>query len=165
MHLLAQEEYGLRCMLQVARSKGEEPLTIPEIADAEGLSAEYTAKLMRALRRGGLVVSTRGAGGGYRLARPAGEITAWEVLQVLGGSFFPEGFCESHPGQRRDCIHSTNCSVRALWRTVEDAVRSVLGKITLADLQKPEAAMLLWLSGDAHRPQERAESDGARSSA
>ena len=162
MHLLAQEEYGLRCMLQVARSRGEEPLTIPQIAESEGLSAEYTAKLMRALRRGGLVVSTRGAGGGYRLARPAGEITAWEVLQVLGGSFFPDGFCESHPGQRRDCIHSTNCSVRSLWRTVEEAVRSVLDKITLADLQKPEAAMLIWLTAHPHEP---AEPDGARSSA
>jgi Rrf2 family protein len=158
VHLLAQEEYGLRCMLQVARSRGEEPLTIPEIAGAEGLSAEYTAKLMRALRRGGLVVSTRGAGGGYRLARPACEITAWEVLHVLGGSIFPESFCESHPGQRRDCIHSTNCSVRALWRTVEDTVRGVLSKITLADLQKPEAAMLIWLSPT---PGERTEADGA----
>jgi Rrf2 family protein len=146
MHLLAQEEYGLRCMLQVARSRGEEPLTIPQIAGAEGLSSEYTAKLMRALRQGGLVVSTRGAGGGYRLARPAHEITAWEVLEVLGGPIFPDSFCETHPGQRRDCIHSTNCSVRALWRTVEHSVRGVLDRITLADLHKPEPDMVVWLS-------------------
>jgi Rrf2 family protein len=153
MHLLAQEEYGLRCMLQVARSRGEEPLTIPEIAGAEGLSAEYTAKLMRALRRGGLVVSTRGASGGYRLARPAGEITAWEVLQVLGGSIFPDGFCDSHPGQRRDCVHSTNCSVRTLWRSVEGAVRGVLERISLDDLQKPETEGLIWLSDSAGETQ------------
>jgi Rrf2 family protein len=146
MHLLAQEEYGLRCILQVARRGPEESLTIPQIAEAEGLSAEYTAKLMRALRRGGLVVSTRGAGGGYRLARPAAEITAWEVLQVLGGSFFPESFCETHPGQRRDCIHSTNCSVRALWRTVEHTVSAVLQRITLSDMRKPETEMMVWLS-------------------
>jgi Rrf2 family protein len=154
MHLLAQEEYGLRCMLQVARSGGEDPLTIPQIAEAEGLSAEYTAKLMRALRQGALVTSTRGAGGGYRLARPASEITAWEVLQVLGGSVFPEGFCESHPGQRRDCIHTGNCSVRALWQTIEDTLRGVLGKITLADLRKPESEMLVWLSQPPAAPRQ-----------
>ena len=86
MHLLAQEEYGLRCLVQLARHRGSSPLTIPEIAAAEGLSPEYTAKLMRALRQGGLVMSTRGAAGGYRLARPAEEVTAWEVLEKLDDS-------------------------------------------------------------------------------
>ena len=75
MHLLAQEEYGLRCLVQLARHRDSTPLTIPEIAAAEGLSPEYTAKLMRALRQGGLVMSTRGAAGGYRLARRAEEVT------------------------------------------------------------------------------------------
>lgn len=146
MHLLSQEEYGLRCMLQVARASGEAPLTIPQIAEAEGLSAEYTAKLMRTLRQGGLLTSTRGAGGGYRLARPAAEITAWEVLQVLGGSFFPEGFCESHPGQLRDCVRTTDCSVRALWQKVEGAVRSLLDSVSLADMQRREPDLLSLLS-------------------
>jgi len=146
MHLLAQEEYGLRCMLQVARSGGKSPLTIPQIAEAEGLSAEYTAKLMRTLRQGGLLTSTRGAGGGYHLARPAADITAWEVLQVLGGSFFPEGFCESHPGQLRDCVRSTDCSVRALWQKVELAVRTLLQSVTLADMQRREPDLLMLLN-------------------
>ena len=88
MQLLATEEYGLRCLVQVAQHAGERPLTIPEIAGAEGLSSEYTAKIMRALREGGLVTSTRGAAGGYRLARPAREITPWDVIQALGGSLF-----------------------------------------------------------------------------
>ena len=52
MQLLAQEEYGLRCLLQVARHQGSRPLTIAQVAEAEGLSPEYTAKLMRALRKG-----------------------------------------------------------------------------------------------------------------
>ena len=147
MHLLAQEEYGLRCILQVARSGGDAPLTIPQISEAEGLSTEYTAKLMRTLRQGGLLTSTRGAGGGYHLARPADEITVWDVLQVLGGSFFPDGFCDSHPGQLRDCVRTTDCSVRALWQRVETAVRGILGSVTLADLQRrePDLAVLLTL--------------------
>ena len=147
MQLLATEEYGLRCLVQVARHSGDGPLTIPEIAGAEGLSTEYTGKLMRALREGGLVKSQRGAAGGYRLARPADEITPWDVIESLGGRFFPDSFCEAHPGQLRDCVHSTDCSIRALWRRVEGAVRGVLASVTLADLTRGESAMAVWLDG------------------
>lgn len=143
MQLLAQEEYGLRCLLQVARHAGPDPITIPEIAASEGLSPEYAAKLMRALRQAELVVSTRGAGGGYRLSRPAAEITAWQVVQVLGGSLFPREFCDSHPGQRHDCVHTTGCSIRGLWSAVEGAVRGVLERVTLAELARVEPRTLI----------------------
>lgn len=136
MQLLAQDEYGLRCLVQVAQHRGPEPLTIQAVARREGLSPEYAAKLMRALRRAELVVSTRGAAGGYRLARPAGEISAWDVIEALGGSFFPNEFCDSHPGQLRDCIHTTNCHIRGLWSSVEGAVRSVMESVTVADLAR-----------------------------
>jgi Rrf2 family protein len=145
MQLSAQEEYGLRCLLQVARHEGYEPLRIPEIAAREGLSPEYTAKLMRALRQGGLVVSTRGASGGYRLARLAAEISIWEALTVLGGPLFSDEFCLSHPGNQRDCVHTTDCSVRALWRWVGGAVGEVLRKVTLADMTRAEHPMGMWL--------------------
>lgn len=145
MQLLAQEEYGLRCLLQVARHQGSRPLTIAQVAEAEGLSPEYTAKLMRALRKGQLVVSTRGAGGGYRLARPAREITPWQVLRLLGGSFFDDSFCEGHPGLLKDCVHTPDCAVRSLWRKLEGTVRTLLESITLEDLQQPEQPMLLRL--------------------
>jgi len=143
MQLLAQEEYGLRCLLQVARHAGPDPLTIPEIAAAEGLSPEYAAKLLRALRQAELVASTRGAGGGYRLARPAGEITAWQVVQALGGSLFPREFCDSHPGQRHDCVHTSGCSIRGLWTSVESAIRTVLEGVTIADLTHAEPSHLI----------------------
>jgi Rrf2 family protein len=145
MQLLAQEEYGMRCLVQLARHSGPAPLTIPEIAAAEGLSPEYTAKLMRALRQGGLVMSTRGAGGGYRLARPAEAVTAWEVLEVLGGSLFPDGFCDSHPGALRDCVHSTACTIRSLWRSVEGAMRSVLDGVTVAELARAAQPTAVWV--------------------
>ena len=142
MQLLAQEEYGLRCLIQVARQAGPDPLTIPEIAEREGISPEYAAKLMRALRQTDFVVSTRGAGGGYRLSRPASEITAWQVIQALGGSLFPAEFCDTHPGQLRDCVHSTGCSLRGLWSSVESAIRGVLEGVTLADLARDERILL-----------------------
>ncbi len=147
MHLTAQEEYGFRCLLQVAQHESSEPLTIPAIAAREGLSPEYTAKLMRALRRAGLVTSTRGPAGGYRLARPATEISAWQVIDSLGGSFFPDEFCDTHPGQLRSCVHTTSCAIRGLWSVVESSVRGVLEKVKLADLKRDERAMVVWLEG------------------
>lgn len=151
MQLSAQEEYGLRCLLQVAKNDSKadvSPLRIPEIGAAEGLSPEYTAKLLRSLRQGGLVVSTRGAAGGYRLARPAQNITVWEVLQVLGGPLFSDDFCETHPGQLKDCIHSTDCSMRALWRFIGTGLKETLGSISLTDMFKGELHMSRWLDQD-----------------
>jgi Rrf2 family protein len=151
MQLLAQEEYGLRCLLELSRHDGPQPRTIHEIAQAEGLSPDYTAKLLRELRRGGLVESTRGASGGYRLARPADQITVWEAIEVLGGALFPESFCACHPGQRSTCVRGSDCALRALWRRVDAAVRDVLSRIRLGDLLRSEPAMVAWLGGERPR--------------
>jgi Rrf2 family protein len=90
-------------------------------------------------------MSTRGAGGGYRLARPADQVTAWEVLEILGGSLFPDGFCDSHPGSLRDCVHSTACSIRSLWRSVEGAMRDVLEQVTVAELARGAQPTAVWV--------------------
>lgn len=145
MHLLAIEEYGLRCLLQVAFHPGPGLVTTPEVARSEGLGPEYVARIMGSLRAGGLVESTRGAAGGYRLARPADRISVWEAIQVLGAGFFPEGFCDCHPGQRRECIHTADCPVRALWRKVEGVLRGALERISLQDLHRDEPSMTAWL--------------------
>ncbi len=154
MHILALEEYGLRCLLQLAlRDADGRPVSAPEIAGAEGIGPEYVARIMGTLRKGGLVESTRGAGGGYRLARPAGEISAWDAITVLGGEFFPEGFCDCYPGLRRECIHSTDCSIRALWRKTQGVLREALAGISLEDLRRDERSMVSWLDlGVAARP-------------
>lgn len=149
MQLLAQEEYGLRCLLELSRHPDDRPRTIHEIAEAEGLSADYAAKLLRELRRGGLVSSTRGAAGGYRLTRAAEDITVWDAIEVLGGSLLPESFCDCHAGQQAECVRAGDCSVRALWRTVDHAVRSVLGSVTLHDLSRGESNLFDLL---AHSP-------------
>ena len=70
----------------VAAAAGDTPVSISQIARAEGLSPEYAAKLLRILREGGLIVSVRGAGGGYKMARPPSEITMWEAVEVLDGA-------------------------------------------------------------------------------
>jgi Rrf2 family protein len=145
MQLLASEEYGLRCLLRVADAGADDPVSISQIAESEGLSPEYTAKLMRELRLGELVQSVRGADGGYRLTRPAAQISVWSALQVLGGDFFSERFCDCHPGQRSRCVRSSDCSLRALWRTLQQSLRDTLERISLEDLRRDERAMGRWL--------------------
>ena len=141
MKFTAQEEYGLRCLLQIGRQDDGTGLTIPEIAAAEGLSSPYVAKLMRVLRRGGFVKSTRGQTGGYTLARPTEKIVVGEVLAALGGRFFETEFCERYPGAVEICTHTVDCSIRSLWHAVQDVVDQVLGKTTLRDLLVNEQEM------------------------
>src|SRR5437899_1738677 len=141
MKLSAQEEYGLRCLLRVAMATEDRSLTIPEIAHAEALSAPYVAKLMRVLRQGKFVRSVRGQAGGYTLSRRPEQIRVAEVLAWLGGRLFEPGFCDQFSGLNRLCTHSIDCSIRSLWRAVQNAVDLVLTEITLKDLLRRESDM------------------------
>jgi Rrf2 family protein len=141
MKLSAQEEYGLRCLLHMARLETGQSLSIPEISKAEGLSIPNVAKLMRLLRIGGLVVSVRGQSGGYTLARPSAEISVSSVLDVLGGRFFSLKFCERHAGREKVCTHSGDCAMRVLWTTVQETLDGVLKRVTIRDLLCNEIEM------------------------
>jgi Rrf2 family protein len=131
--LSAQEEYGLRCLLQLARREGQS-LTLPELAQLEGISVAHAAKVLRALRRGGFVHSTRGQAGGYTIARPAHEITIAEALAALGGRFFDAQFCERHAGLSTACTHLGECSIRPVLRQLQDVFDDVLGRLSLKSL-------------------------------
>lgn len=142
MKLTAQEEYGLRCLIQVARNSGS--ATIPEISRAEGISSAHAAKLLRILRRSGFVKSARGKVGGYSLSRPARQVLVGDVLHALGGRLFETGFCENHSGEGKVCKHTSDCSLRILWRKLQVAVDQVLEKTTLEDLLRTETEMVNW---------------------
>jgi len=131
MKFTAQEEYGLRCLLQIGRQGS---LTIPEVAAAEGISTAYVAKLVRVLRQSGFLKSTRGQSGGYALARAPEQIIVGEVLAALGGKLFESEYCEQYPGSLASCTHTVDCSIRSLWRAVQSGVDKVLSRTTLRDL-------------------------------
>ena len=135
MKLSAQEEYGLRCLVQVARRQGQGPVPIRVVAECEGLSLEYAAKLMRALRKANLVDSQRGASGGYTLSRPAAEISIYSVLTTLDSPLYTEEFCTGHTGKLSSCAHgSAGCSIRVLWQWMDAALQRSLERVSLADL-------------------------------
>jgi Rrf2 family protein len=134
MKFSAQEEYGLRCLLQLGMQGDGGSLTIAELSQREGISVPNVAKMMRVMRRAGFVTSTRGKDGGYTLARPASEMRVSEILATLGGRLYEAGFCEKHAGVEQVCAHDTDCSIRSLWQTVQSAVDQVVGQLTLRDL-------------------------------
>jgi Rrf2 family protein len=139
MKLSSHDEYGLRCLLQVARHGASGNATIPEISRREGISEAYVGKLMRILRQGGFVKSVRGKAGGYTLAIPAERIRVSDALTVLGGRIYEDNFCSRHSGCEALCAHSTNCSIRSLWRSVQGAIDGVLSATTIRDLLLSEA--------------------------
>lgn len=145
MKLSAQEEYGLRCLLRVARAEKDDCQTIPQISLAEGLTTHHVAKLMRILRRGDFVKSTRGQAGGYTLARPAAEITVLQVLNTLGGPVFGTRFCERHTGTVPVCQNHKECTIRCLWKTIQNFLDELLGNTTLRDLLDNEGQLLAKL--------------------
>jgi Rrf2 family protein len=134
MKFSTQEEYGLRCLLRISKSNSPNGLTIPEMSQIEGLSTAHVGKILRILRLGGFVESTRGQTGGYKLTRPPAEIIISDVLNVLGGKLFESSFCDDHSGLETICTHTIDCSIRSLWKTVQTLLDGMLGKMTLHDL-------------------------------
>jgi len=149
MKFSAQEEYGLRCLLRIAKFYiVEKALTIPEISRAEGISEHNAGKILRVLRLGGLLESSRGQIGGYTLTRPPDEIYVGEILKVLGGRLFDDEFCSSHSGAVDICTNSIDCSVRSLWKMIQESVDSVVSKLTLKDLMVNEKYTFDFPSGN-----------------
>lgn len=140
MKITAQEEYGLRILLRIARSDDEKNTSIQALSELEGLSHAYTAKLARILRKGGFINSTPGNIGGYVLAKPAAEINLNLVLKHLGGSLFSKEFCGDYNGAATMCTNSVDCSVRSLWQKVQYTVDQVLNQVMLSELIGSEEA-------------------------
>jgi Rrf2 family protein len=149
MKITAQEEYGVRCLLRLARHHGDS-LTIPEIALAEGLSPAYAAKLLRVLRLQGFIEACRGRTGGYHLARPAAEIRLGELLLALGEPLYDDpGYCQRHAGPEMHgpCVHQDGCTLRGLWQTLEQFLRHILDQITLEDLLHNDIPVVREMKG------------------
>ncbi len=134
MRITAVEEYGLRCLLQLARKGPQDQLSISEIAELEGLSVPYASKLLAILRRAGLVQAARGRGGGFSITRPANEINLYEVLTSLGGPLIDPNHCEKHTGQLNQCVHHENCSVHDVLGGLAGYVQEFLSSTSLADV-------------------------------
>ncbi len=126
-------EYGVRLMVQLGRRFGTGPASLAEIAADEDLPRAYLEQLVTSLRDAALVVSTRGARGGYELARHPADIRMSDVLRALEGPIAPM-ICASDDPSHAGCDRSTMCTVNVLWIRVRDAIASTLDAMSLADL-------------------------------
>ncbi|MGE0885494.1 MAG: Rrf2 family transcriptional regulator [Blastocatellales bacterium] len=142
MKITSQEEYGLRCILQLAREQNAnsddnlEPgaMFVRDIAEREGLSIAYVEKILWSLGRSGIVESVRGPKGGYRLTRPSSEISLGQVLRVLGGVPSEQEICSQFTGNQDTCVHHDDCGLRPIWASITDFVHGVFDTIPISAL-------------------------------
>ncbi len=140
MKISAQEEYGLRCLVQLANLQPGESLTLPQIAEREGISTANAGKLMWLLNKAGFVHSTRGTKGGYFLARPASEVRLNEVIKVLDQDVLNK-HCESYTGVLDSCVNNGDCGIRPVIVWLHEIVENALSQITLAQLVGTESSV------------------------
>lgn len=136
MKITALEEYGLRCMVLLAKSSPGASLSLTEIGEHEGLSVPYVGKLLGLLKSGNLVTAERGRNGGYVLARRADRISLKDVFEALGEPLFGAQHCEKYTTGENvaACTHIGDCSVRDVWSTFNALIGDILERITLDDL-------------------------------
>jgi Rrf2 family transcriptional regulator, cysteine metabolism repressor len=134
-------EYGVRLMVELGRQGAETPTSLKAIAEAEGLPLAYLERIVALLKKAGLVESTRGAHGGYRLARRAEDVRMDEVILALEGAVAPMTcFVDDVDGGsgRVLCNHEANsghgCATKLLWMRVQGGVMEKLAQTTLAEL-------------------------------
>jgi Rrf2 family transcriptional regulator, cysteine metabolism repressor len=133
-------EYGVRLLIELGRQPQRQPVSLKSIADAEGLPLAYLERIVALLRRAGLVESTRGAHGGYQLARSPEDIAMHEVVLALEGTLAPmECFVDDRADDGRVlCSHHDDlgrgCATKLLWTRVQVGVLATLAQTTLAEL-------------------------------
>lgn len=131
MKLSTKGKYGVKALFELAMHHGSDPLSLKAIAERQGLSEHYLEQLVAPLRKAGLVTSIRGAQGGYRLSRPADQITVGDVIRVLEG---PIGYTDCASEGESDPACSAGCPVHGVWERVTRQIVAVIDGITLQDL-------------------------------
>jgi Rrf2 family transcriptional regulator, cysteine metabolism repressor len=141
MIFTTKAEYGVRLLVELGRQGEDRPVSLKAIAEAEGLPLAYLERIVALLRKAGLVESTRGAHGGYRLSRAPADIRMDAAILALEGSVAPMTcFVDdrSETGHGVLCSHEadsgTGCATKLLWTRVQGGVFKALQQTTLADL-------------------------------
>ena len=134
MYFSAKGEYGIMAVIDLALTNGEDPVQAKAIADRQGIPLRFLEQILSALRHAGLVESSRGAHGGYRLAKPAADIRVGDVLQAVEGPIVMAS--RALPRHKNGNGHraSHGSIVQGVWKEVKDTVLETLNRTTLADL-------------------------------
>jgi Rrf2 family protein len=156
----SKAEYGVRLMVELGRQTPEQPTSLKAIADAEGLPLAYLEQVVARLKRADLVMSARGAHGGYWLARDPADITMYDVVGALEGPIAPMECFVHDQMERIVCSHMPQqqgsagpCATKLLWTRVQGGIIKSLQTTTLAELvefsRKNESKPRLEADGSA----------------
>jgi len=129
-HVSTRGEYGMRLMVELARRYGDGSVSLHAVAEREQLPEAYLEQLVAVLRRAGLVVGKRGAGGGYTLARTPLEITAGDIVRALEGPIEPQ-ICTAEGDPVLNCVREQDCGTRAVWHKLQATIARALDAMTL----------------------------------
>jgi Rrf2 family cysteine metabolism transcriptional repressor len=132
MRLSARGQYGVRAVVELAGNYRHGPLPLRGLVLAQEVSPSYLEHILRTLRQAGLVASTRGAHGGYCLARPPQQITVGQVVRALDGPIAPVA-CASESGPA-PCDRAVQCPTRKAWLRLRDGIAAALDGTTIAEL-------------------------------
>ncbi|HUK21313.1 MAG TPA: Rrf2 family transcriptional regulator [Gemmatimonadales bacterium] len=146
MRITTWGEYGLIVSVSLARRAGEGPVAARELAEQERLPHDYVEQILLRLRRAGLVESVRGAKGGYQLARSPEHVTVKDVISASEHVTF-EVNCDAHPVDPHRCSRDASCSIRPVWRMLEQRVNELLSSISLADLTTHDEPTVYQITG------------------
>ena len=140
MRLSKKTEYGLRALFAIARDRSVSTWRIEQISRQENIPVKFLEQILLSLRHAGLLASKRGVGGGYRLARPPGEINVGEVIRALDGPFTPLP-CASAKARRErcSCPDERTCPLRVLMIGVQAQMERLLDDRTLEDVLREVA--------------------------
>lgn len=131
MAITTRSEYGMRAMIVLAEQLGDELLSTTELARTAHIPRKYLEQILRELKSAGLVTAQAGARGGYRLARPAAQITAGQIVRCLDQTQIMDCVSET---PRKPCERMFGCSLRPLWQRLQDAMHEVLDSTSLEQL-------------------------------
>ncbi len=123
--------YALRMMLDLAQNQKDGYVALKDIADRQNISKKYLEQIIPILNRSNLLLTVRGAQGGYRLAKPAEKYTVGEILRSTEGSLAPVWCLESKPNACEKC---GECITLPMWEGLEKVIDTYLDGITLQDI-------------------------------
>ena len=135
MKYTTKTEYGLICLLYMAKHGGIQPITIKELAGAERYSRSYIEKIFQNLRDAKIVLAQHGNQGGYTLARPPEKITLKNVIEALEGQTF-DVYCQPESREQIVCTHFCACGVKPVWRKAKKLLDDYFASVTLTQMME-----------------------------
>ena len=137
MKITTKGRYALRIMVDLAQQNPDAFIPLKEISERQEISEKYSEMIIGLLSKAGLVYSSRGKGGGYKLVKPADKCSVGSVLKAAEGSFAPVT-CLEFP--ENICPNAGNCKTLPMWTELERRIEEYLDSVTIADVEKQTAS-------------------------